>query len=99
MIARDAAVLEDDLTRVRRATSELVELAQHLEATRSFGHDEHALPAVSRLRIHRRHHDVHICNSAAADEDLLSVDDPVAAVTARAPLDRATGATAAWPTA
>ena len=95
LIAGHAAVLEDDLAGVRGAAAELVELAQHRQPRRALGDDEHALPAVAGLGIDGRDDDVHVGDAAVADEDLLPVDDPVAAVLTRAGLDRADVAAAA----
>ncbi len=77
------------------AAAELVELAQHREAGGALGDDEHALAAVPGFGIDGGDHDVHVGDAAVADEHLVAVDDPVAAVLARAGLDRAHVAAAA----
>src|SRR3954452_11224165 len=95
LVGRHAAVLEDDLAGVRRAAAQLVELAQQRQARRALRHHEDALPAVPGVGIDSRDDDVDVGDAAVADEDLLAVDDPVAAVLAGARLDRAHVAAAA----
>ena len=87
LLARDAAVLAHDLCGVRSAAAELVELAQHREAGGALGDDERALAAVPRVGIDGGDHDVHVGDAAVTDEHLVAVNDPVAAVQARAGLD------------
>ena len=74
---------------MRRATAELVELAQHREAGCAAGNDEDPLAAVPGLGVDRGDDHVHVGDPAVADEDLLPVDHPVAAVLVRPSLDRA----------
>jgi hypothetical protein len=83
-----AAVLEDDLAGVRRATAELVELAQHPQAGRSLRHDEYTLTAVAGVGVDGGDDDMYVGDPAVADEHLLAVDDPVAGILARPGLDR-----------
>jgi len=95
LVGGDTAVLEDDLAGVRCATAQLVELAQQREPRRALGHDEHALAAMAGFRVDGGDDDVHVGDTAVADEDLLPLDDPVAAVLAGRRLDRADVAAAA----
>ena len=74
---------------------QLVELAKHREAGGVLGDDEHALSAVPGVGIDGGHDHVNVGDTAVADQHFVAIDDPVAAVLARAGLDRAYVAAAA----
>ena len=74
---RHPDVVELELGGVRRAATELVELADHLQAGRATGHDEQRLSFVAELLVDDGVDDVDVGDAAVADPHLVAVDDPV----------------------
>ena len=78
---RHPDVVELELGGVRRAATELVELADHLQAGRATGHDEQRLSLVAELLVDHGVDDVDVGDAAVADPHLVAVDDPVGVLT------------------
>ena len=74
---RHPDAVELQLGGMRRAATELVELADHLQAGGAAGHDEQRLPLVAELLVDHGVHDVDVGDAAVADPHLVAVDDPV----------------------
>src|SRR5215207_6578086 len=74
VFARNAATIETELGGMRRAASQLVELAHELEPRSSSRNHEQALPSMAQFRVDDGVDDVHVRNAA--------VDDPVVSVAA-----------------
>ena len=78
---RHPDVGELELGGVRRAATELVELADHVQAGCATGHDEQRLSLVAELLVDHGVHDVDVGDAAVADPHLVAVDDPVRVLT------------------
>src|SRR5262249_15138002 len=85
-----AAVLEDELGRVRGAHAELVLLLAGAEALRPALDDEGGDALLALALVRHRHHHRGVRDAAVRDERLRAVQDPRAAVLDRGRL-RATG--------
>jgi hypothetical protein len=81
VLGRNAYTVELQLGGVRCAATELVELADEFEALGAAGHDEKGLSSVAELLVDDGVDDVHAGDAAVADPHLVTVDDPVVAVT------------------
>ena len=73
---------------MRRAATELVELADHLKAGSPAGHHEQRLPPVAELLVDHGVDDVDVGDAAVADPHLVAVDDPVGSPSRRAVVRR-----------
>jgi hypothetical protein len=81
VLGRNAHTVELQLGGVRCAATDLVELADEFEALGAAGHDEKGLSSVAELLVDDGVDDVHAGDAAVADPHLVTVDDPVVAVT------------------
>ena len=79
-VAGNAAVLEHDLGRLRRADAELRLLVAELQPGVVLRDDEGGLAAVAELGVDGRDHDGDVRDAAVRDEGLGAVQDPVVAV-------------------
>ncbi len=83
VLDRDAAVVEDDLGRVRGADAELGLLLALAQAGGVLADDEGGLAAGAERRVDGGDDDVDVGDAAVGDEDLGAVEDPLVAVALR----------------